>query len=99
MAEQIVNTLGISSSSNKLRTANNNINEEFITLQNKAKELDNNWHGAAGEAARTTMYQLFKYSEERSKVIQNYINILEQQINPGYNNSETVNTKLADKFK
>lgn len=99
MAKQIVNTIGITSSSNKLRTANDSINKEFQTMQNMAKKLDSNWRGAAGEAARTTMYQLFKYSDERSKVIQNYINMLEQQINPGYTDSETVNTKLADKFK
>jgi uncharacterized protein YukE len=99
MAKQVVNTDSILSSVNKLRTVNNNINQAFQTFQNKAKQLDNNWYGAAGDAARTTMYQLFKYNEERSKVLRNYMNMLEQQINPGYINTETVNTKLADKFK
>lgn len=99
MAKQVVNTDRISSSANKLRTVNNNINNEFKTLEKKAKQLDNNWKSAAGDAARTKMYQLFKNNEARSSVLQNYINMLEQQVNPGYTNSETANTKLADKFK
>ncbi|CDX04951.1 Type VII secretion system ESAT-6-like [Desulfitobacterium hafniense] len=99
MAKQVVNTDRLTSAANKLRTVNNNITGEFRTLQNKAKQLDSNWKSAAGEAARTTMYQLFKNNEVRSTVLQNYINMLEQQVNPGYTNTETVNTKLADKFK
>lgn len=99
MTKQVVNTDRLTSVANKLRTVNNNITSEFRTLQNKAKQLDTNWKGAAGEAARTTMYQLFKNNEVRSTVLQNYINMLEQQVNPGYTNTETVNTKLADKFK
>lgn len=99
MAKQVVNTERITSSATRLRTVNNTINSEFNTLQNKAKQLDSNWKSSAGETARTTMYQLFKNSEVRSTVLQNYINMLEQQVNPGYNNAETTNTKLADKFK
>ena len=99
MAKQVVNTDRIASASNRLRTSNNNINNEFRTLQNKAKQLDSNWKGKAGDAARTTMYQLFKNSETRSTVLQNYINMLDQQVNPGYTSTENTNTKLADKFK
>ena len=99
MAKQVVNTERIASSANNLRTANNNINAAFGTMQSKARQLESNWKGAAGTAAQTTMYQLFRNSEERTAVIQNYINMLEQQINPGYNNTEDVNTRLADKFK
>jgi len=99
MAKQVVNTDRLTSAANKLRTVNNNINGELRTLQNKANQLDSNWKSAAGDAARTTMYQLFKNNEERSAVLQNYINMLQQQVNPGYINTETVNTKLADKFK
>ena len=99
MAKQLINTDRITSVVTNLRNVNNNINNAFFTLQNNAKQLENNWKSAAGTAAQTTMYQLFKNSEVRSAVIQNYINMLEQQVNPGYNNAETVNTKLADNFK
>lgn len=99
MAKQAVDTDRIASSANKLRTANNNINNEFCTLQNAAKQLNNNWKGVAGDVARTTMCQLFKNNEVRSTVLHNYVNLLEQQVNPGYINTENINTKLADKFK
>lgn len=99
MAKQVVNTDRIVSSAAKIRTVNNNINNAFRTLRNTAKQLDNNWKGQAGETARTTMYQLFNNSETRSAVLQNYISMLEQQVNPGYDSAETTNTKLADKFK
>ncbi|MDR1210343.1 MAG: hypothetical protein LBK41_08560 [Clostridiales bacterium] len=99
MAKQVVNTDRIASSANRLRAVNNNINNEFRALQDKARQLDSNWKSPAGETAKTTMYQLFKNSEARQAILQNYVNMLEQQVNPGYTSAETVNTKLADKFK
>jgi len=99
MAKQTINTDRVAASASKLRTVNNNINNEFRTLQNKANQLGGSWKGAAGTLAQTTMQQLFKHSAERSAVLQNYISILEQQVNPGYANAENVNTSLADKFK
>ena len=99
MAKQVINTDRIATSANKLRMVNTNIDNAFETLKTKAKQLDPNWRGAAGDAAQTTMYQLFGYSEARATVIKNYINILEQQVNPGYANTEEANIKLSDKFK
>ena len=102
MAKQVVNTERIASAANKLRTVNNNINNAFSTMQNKARQLDNNWKSAAGDAARITMYEIFKFNDSkdgRPAVLQNYINMLEQQVNPGYINTETTNKKLADNFK
>ena len=99
MTRQEVNTERISSAANKLRTANNNINNEFRALQSRMHQLEANWRGAAGAAALTTMHQLFNHSELRSTVLQNYLNTLERQINPGYQEAETTNSSLADKFK
>jgi len=99
MAKQEVNTDRIATAATNLRNINNNINSRFSSLKRKAEQLNTNWQSPAGEVARTTMYKLFKYSEARSAVIQNYINMLEQQINPGYINAETTNKLLADKFK
>jgi len=99
MAKQEVNSEMISSAATRLRTTNNNINNEFSTLQRKMRSLEANWRGAAGTAAQTTMYQLFNHNESRSKVIQNYVNMLDRQVNPGYSNTESTNKSLADKFK
>ncbi len=99
MLKEVVNTDGIASAAVKLRSVNDNINGRFDTLKNKAKQLESNWNSAAGSAASTIMYQLFKMGETRSYVIQNYINMLEQQVNPGYSETENVNKSLADQFK
>ena len=98
MAKQVVNTDRITISANKLRSANSNIITAFDRVKSKMKLLDA-WKGAAGTAAQTTKYKLYNNSNELSKVLQNYTNLLEQRINPAYVNTEDVNKKLADKFK
>ena len=99
MSKQEVNAERIASATNKLRIANSNINNEFRTLQSRMRQLEANWKGAAGTMAQTTMHQLFNYNDARSTVIQNYLNMLERQVNPGYQEAETTNRSLADKFK
>lgn len=99
MAKQSINTDRVTSAANKLRATNTTINNEFRSLQNTAKRLEYDWKSAAGSIAHTTMYQLFNNNGVRSTVLQNYINMLEQQVNPGYINAENANIKLADKFK
>jgi len=99
MAKQSINTEKVMSAVYRLRAINATINNEFRNLQNIAKRLENDWKSSAGANAHTTIYQLFKNNEIRSSVIQNYINLLEQQVIPGYINTESVNNKLSDKFK
>lgn len=96
---QFVDTEGIASVITKLRGVNENINSCFNTLEKKAKLLENDWKSPAGSRACTVMYELFNGSETRGYVIQNYINLLEQQINPGYESAENANKSLADQFK
>lgn len=99
MIKEKINTDGIASAAAKLRSANGRIGNSLGTLKNKAKELEYSWNSAAGSKACSVVYQLFKIGETRSYVIQNYINTLEQQVNPGYSAAEEVNTSLADQFK
>ena len=98
MAKQAINTERVSAAAIKLRNVDSKINTEFSTMSNKANQLDS-WKGAAGTAAQTTLVQLLNHNNARSTVLQNYIKLLEQQINPGYIEAETTNTTLADKFK
>ena len=99
MAKQAIDTERVAAAASKLRATNTAINNELRSLQNAAKRLENNWRSAASSAAQTTLYQLFSNNDSRSAVMQNYIYVLEQQINPRYINVENANTKLADKFK
>lgn len=99
MAKQVVDTSRIKDAASKLRAADSNMNYEFRNLLSKAKQLEADWKGAAGSMAQTTAYRLFQNNEVRSAVLLNYVNMLEQQVNPGYTGAETVNKKLADSFK
>lgn len=97
--KQLVNTEGIAAAAVKLRNINNNISSQFDTLTKKAKSLETDWNSPAGSLACSKMYELFKNSEIRYSVIQNYINLLEQQVKPSYESAEETNTTLADQFK
>ena len=99
MAKQSIDTDRVTYAANKLRQTDKAINKEFQTLQKAAKRLESDWKSSAGSAAHTVMYELLKYNEARSAVLQNYISMLEEQLNPGYLKAENANTKLADKFK
>jgi len=99
MARQSIDTDRVMIVASKLSTTNSTINGKFQSLQSATRRLEVDWKSNAGSLAHTTMYQLFGYSEARFNVLQNYKNMLEQQVNPSYIDAEDINTKLADKFK
>lgn len=99
MTKQGINTEAVAAAADRLRQASNNIASEFCTLQNRVGRLEDGWRGAAGTVAQTTIHQLLSHNEVREQVLQNYLDLLEKQINPGYQNAEMVNTSLADKFR
>lgn len=99
MGKQVVNTDRISLSASKLRNTNSAIDSAFSALKRKTHQLENNWKSRTADAAKSTLAKIIKNGDERSKVLINYINFLEQQVNTGYINTEDVNTTLADKFK
>lgn len=98
MSIQKVNTEAIAAAASAIASANANINSSFDELRNAGSDMAGSWNSRAGSAAETTLYQLFKGNEARSAVMQNYLNILQQVVNPGYESGETENTKLADQF-
>ena len=98
MAIQKVNTDGILAAASSLAACNASMNDSFAVLRSLGHTMENSWHSRAGTAAASLMYQLFNGNEARSAVLQNYVNLLQQAVAPGYINSETVNTKLSDQF-
>ncbi|MGN0577026.1 MAG: hypothetical protein ACI4J4_00245 [Ruminiclostridium sp.] len=82
-----------------LQNAENNISSEFERMKKAAARLEDGWKSRAGSKACTTMHQLFRGGEARSAVMNNYVNILKQQINPNYISAEKENKSLADIFK
>lgn len=96
---QSIDTARVSSSASRLQTVNANINRQFQTFRNSARQLNNTWSGRAAERAKTQLQNLINGSSSRSAVLENYIRTLRQQVDPGYENAEAVNTSLADQFK
>lgn len=98
MSIQKVNTEAIAAAASAVNAANARINSEFDRVRSAGTAMDNAWNSRAGNAARDLMYELFKGNESRSAVLQNYANTLHQVVTPGYDSSESENTKLADLF-
>lgn len=99
MPRQSIDTERVQSTASRLRTVNNNISRAFAAVKKKGDRLESNWRSPAGAAAATLMHQILQGGAAREAVLENYIAMLEQQVNPGYASAETVNTKLADQFK
>jgi hypothetical protein len=98
MSKQSIDTTQVTIAVNRMRTMNNNINNEFNALRGKMWPL-NSWRGPTGTAAQTLMQQLFNNNEARSAVLQNYTDILERLVNPSYQAAENHNRSLANLFK
>lgn len=98
MSLQKVDTELIASAAGAITTANGNMNANFETVRTLGQSMARSWNSAAGEAAENLMQQLFKGDEARGAMFLNCANLLSQQVNPGYENAETTNTKLADMF-
>lgn len=97
--KQSIDTARVETSANKLRAVNNNINRQFQSFQGSAKQINNTWKGRAAEQAKTQLQNLVNNSAARSTVLENYVRMLSQQVDPSYENAETSNTSLADQFK
>ena len=98
MSLQKVDTEQIAAAAGAITTANGNMNTNFEKIRTLGQSMSGSWNSAAAEAAENLMQQLFKGNEAREAMFQNCANLLSQQVNPGYENSETANTKLADMF-
>lgn len=98
MSLQKVDSELIAAAAGAITTANTNMNANFEPLRALGQQMAGSWNSAAGTAAENLMQQLFKGDEARNAMFQNCANLLSQQVNPGYENAETANTRLADMF-
>lgn len=99
MSKQLVDTDRLRIGADALNWLNGQIRDAFVQMEKAAGQLETSWQSAAGAQAVTTMYTLFRGQEERDKVLRNYIQMLEAQVQPGYVQAETANLSLADQFK
>lgn len=100
MPRQLIEIEKVAAVATVLQSVNDSIDDAFDQMSKVSdRYLSQYWNSEAGCAAITWMFKIFKGNESRSAVIQNYINFLNQQVNPGYRAAEQVNTSLADQFK
>ncbi len=99
MAKQIIDTVRVSQTITKLKSVNSAIDNEMTVLEGTPKRLEGGWNSMAGDIACGMLRRILPGGKARSTVIRNYINMLEQQVNPGYIATEEHNTKLSDNFK
>lgn len=99
MAEQKIDTEQAIYTISMLRRTNRSIKEFFGVIRGHGRMLEREWKGRAANKAISYLCQFEKDNETRSDVMQNYINQLEQQVVPGYEQAENVNLRLSDKFK
>ena len=96
--QQLVDTVVIAEAIETIQSTDNVIDQYCEDLRKEATKL-NSWKGKAAEAARTNFLELLKYNETRSDALGNYVKFLNEQVIPGYVQTETVNKSLADYFK
>ena len=106
MEKQLIDAAGITTAYGAICTANNNINNAFFNpLTQQMLQLRSNWHGKAGEATFNRIDILINGRNvsqpsafQRFDELQDVVKFLSEQVIPGYFNTETVNTSLADQF-
>jgi len=101
MAGEIrVNTDLVNIAAKNINNYNGNIKVAFDSLNKVMTSLGDYWDGNVGENAETAFTGIRNaFSEERFSVMENYVVFLHTQVEQGYIETETTNTKLADAFK
>jgi uncharacterized protein YukE len=101
MADLIkVDTGTVAAAATTIATYNNRIRDDFSSVESAIRALNSVWDSSAAEQAMDSFYNIKNtFHEPRYTVMDNYVKFLQQQVDPGYTQTETVNTFLADLFK
>lgn len=100
MPDLKINTDAVMTASTNIKQYNNQMRNNFSSVQNSINQLNSCWEGSAATAAIDKFNQIRSdYSENRYNVLDNYVNFLLQQIGEGYTQTEDANKSLADQFK
>jgi len=94
-----IDTGEVLAKANAMSTLNSEIEELYSTLVTKMNNLENYWSGEASNNANTAFQTIKENEQSRKTELNNYINFLKQTVVPGYEETETTNSSLADSFK
>ena len=83
-----------------IATCNNAIKTGFGDMEKRVNSLNSNWDSAVADAVITKFFSIKNdFYSNRYKVVENFTNVLNQQISDGYRQTEVENVSLADLFK
>ncbi|WHZ02755.1 WXG100 family type VII secretion target [Neobacillus sp. YX16] len=95
-----VDTGRVAAAAKNIANYNNRIRDDFSPVESAMRALNSAWDSTAAEQAMDSFYKIKNtFHEPRYTVMDNYVKFLQQQVDPGYTQTETVNTFLADLFK
>ena len=84
----------------KIDCINKDILQEYQSVEKAISSLNSKWESKVTTDAISAFYDISNNCKEfRYNVVNDYVNFLQQQVIEGYNQTETVNTTLADRFK
>lgn len=100
MGDITIKTTQVLKAAMNITTCNSNIENAFEAVETAMKNLSDAWSGQASANAVSRFNSMKKgYKDTRYEVIRQYVDFLNQQIETGYEATETTNTSLADAFK
>jgi uncharacterized protein YukE len=95
-----VDTGRVAAAAQNIANYNNRIRDDFSPVESAMRALNSAWDSTAAEQAMDSFYNIKNaFHEPRYTIMDNFVKFLQQQVDPGYTQTETVNTFLADLFK
>lgn len=100
MSRLKVDTNAIRNTAGKIASCNNQMKNEFTTIEAKMQSLQGTWSGSAADKATKSFAKIKnEYNTTRYEVMDSYVSFLKQQVGVGFDEVEKANKKLADAFK
>ena len=100
MVDLNINTDLVTSVATSLNSLNTQMTEGYSPVASSVQRMDACWDGSAATKAITKINEIKStLVDARFDVLNSYIQFLNQQIAPGYVQTEISNTSLADTLK
>lgn len=101
MAGQIkISTDQVAEIATSIENLNKRLDDTLKSSQTTVKNLNNSWEGEAANATISAFDSFAnKYFQNYKDVIDAYVRFLRQNVESGYIETETANTKLAEAFE
>lgn len=100
MSRNKIDTEAISATAGNLRRYNTQIRDSLPSVRNAIDRMDGAWDGKAANMAVISFRNIVNtYNSARYRALENYATLLTTHVGQGYEETETKNQSLADRFK